>query len=89
MFEAPKTRIACQTSLLVTSMRVTFATPGNHDGMVAPNSKAKTLAAFIENFCAPTPQRNEQAGELARTAQIQPAVYFTFEAPFVRILGPV
>jgi hypothetical protein len=24
---------------------------------------------------------------LVRTAQIQPAVYFTFEAPFVRILG--
>lgn len=22
-----------------------------------------------------------------RTAQVQPAVYFTFEAPFVRILG--
>jgi hypothetical protein len=64
-----------------------FAIPGNHDGMVAPNSTAKTLAAFIENFCAPTPQRNAEAGELARTAQIQPAVYFTFEAPFVRILG--
>ena len=28
------------------------ALAGNHDGMVAPGTNAKTLAAFLENFCA-------------------------------------
>jgi hypothetical protein len=66
-----------------------FAIPGNHDGMVAPNTKADTLAAFLANFCTAgqPPHRTADAGELARTAQIQPGVYFTLEAPFVRILG--
>lgn len=66
-----------------------FAVPGNHDGMVAPNSPATTLAAFLENFCATAqpPHRTPESGGLARTAQIQPGVYFTLEAPFVRILG--
>jgi hypothetical protein len=66
-----------------------FAIPGNHDGMVAPNSSAETLAAFIENFCAAgkPPHKTPESGQLVRTAQIQPGVYFTLEAPFVRILG--
>jgi len=66
-----------------------FAVPGNHDGMVAPNSPAESLAAFLENFCASgqPAHRTAESGGLARTAQIQPAVYFTLEAPFVRILG--
>jgi hypothetical protein len=66
-----------------------FAIAGNHDGMVAPNSDAVTLDAFVRNFCTagqPT-HRTPEAGELSRTAQVQPGVYFTFEAPFVRILG--
>jgi hypothetical protein len=66
-----------------------FAVPGNHDGMVAPNTSAETLAAFLENFCASgqPPHRTPESGGLARTAQVQPGVYFTLEAPFVRILG--
>jgi hypothetical protein len=66
-----------------------FAVPGNHDGMVAPNSPAESLAAFLDNFCAAgqPPHRTAEAGGLARTAQVQPGVYFTLEAPFVRILG--
>ena len=66
-----------------------FAVPGNHDGMVAPNSPAESLAAFLENFCASgqAPHRTAESGGLARTAQVQPSVYFTLEAPFVRILG--
>ncbi len=66
-----------------------FAIPGNHDGMVAPNTNADTLSAFLANFCTAgqPPHRTPDAGELARTAQIQPGVYFTLEAPFVRILG--
>lgn len=66
-----------------------FAIPGNHDGMVAPNTNVDTLAAFLANFCTAgqPPHRTPDAGELVRTAQIQPGVYFTLEAPFVRILG--
>ncbi len=66
-----------------------FAVAGNHDGMVAPKSGAPTLAAFLENFCAAgqPPHRTPESGELVRTAQIQPGVYFTLEAPFVRILA--
>ncbi len=66
-----------------------FAIAGNHDGMVAPNSTVASLAAFVENFCQAgnPPHRTPESGELARTAQVQPGVYYTFEAPFVRILA--
>ncbi len=67
-----------------------FAIPGNHDGMVAPNSSTPTLQAFLENFCANDGEvfhRTPEAGNLVRTAGVQPGVYFTLEAPFVRILG--
>jgi hypothetical protein len=66
-----------------------FAIAGNHDGMVAPNTSTPTLQAFLDNFCTAgqRPHRTTEAGGLARTAGIQPGVYFTFEAPFVRILG--
>ena len=63
------------------------ALAGNHDGMIAPGTATPTLAAFLENFCASTFQIAPQAGGLTRTAQIQPGVFFTFEAPFVRILA--
>jgi hypothetical protein len=66
-----------------------FAIAGNHDGMVAPKSSATSLQAFIENFCqaGQPPHRTPESGELLRTAQIQPGVYFTLEAPFVRVIG--
>jgi len=64
------------------------AIAGNHDGMVAPGTNATTLAAFLENFCATEFEVTPEAGGLSRTAQIQPGVFFTFEAaPFVRILA--
>jgi calcineurin-like phosphoesterase family protein len=62
------------------------ALAGNHDGMVAPGTKVASLAAFLENFCAPKFEVAPEAGGLSRTAQIQPGVFFTFEAPLVRIL---
>ena len=66
-----------------------FAAPGNHDGMVSPLAHARSLAAYLRNFCA-NPNNGftvtPEAGGLSRTAQIQPGVYFTLEAPFVRIL---
>jgi len=64
-----------------------LAIAGNHDGMVAPGTNAATLAAFLENFCASDFEVAPEAGGLSRTAQIQPGVFFTFEAPFVRILA--
>lgn len=68
-----------------------FAIPGNHDGMVSPvaSSKTPTLQAFLDNFCAYDKpfHRTPQAGGLSRTAGRQPGVYFTLEAPFVRIFG--
>lgn len=66
-----------------------LAAAGNHDGMVSPLAHATSLAAYLRNFCADpaggyvvTPE----AGGLSRTAQIQPGVFFTFDAPFIRIL---
>ncbi len=64
-----------------------LALAGNHDGMVVPNSGAVSLAAFLDNFCAESFATTPESGGLDRTAQIQPGVYFTFEAPFVRIIA--
>jgi hypothetical protein len=63
-----------------------LAAAGNHDGMIAPNTKATTLTGYIRNFCAESFVVTPEAGGLSRTAQIQPGVFFTFEAPFVRII---
>ena len=61
------------------------ALAGNHDGMVAPDSNATTLTAFLDNFCADGDfHTTAEAGGLNRTAQIQPGVFYTFEAPFIR-----
>jgi hypothetical protein len=66
-----------------------LAAAGNHDGMVSPLAHAKSLDAYLRNFCSDSAQGfvvPPEAGGLSRTAQIQPGVFFTFEAPFVRIL---
>jgi hypothetical protein len=63
------------------------AIAGNHDGVVYKTDPAPTLEAFLRNFCAETPAVSTDAGGLVRTAMIQPGVFFTFDAPFVRILG--
>jgi len=64
-----------------------LAIAGNHDGMVAPGSNATALAAYLENFCAPQFEVVKEAGGLSRTAQIQPGVFFTLDAPFLRIMA--
>ncbi len=61
--------------------------PGNHDGVLSPSSTVPTLDAYLRNFCSPTAEHSPDAAGLARTAMIQPGVYYTFDAPFVRILG--
>jgi len=61
--------------------------PGNHDGIVYPNDPAATLAAYLRNFCAAKAAAASDAAGLVRTTMIQPGVYYTFDALFVRILG--
>jgi len=61
--------------------------PGNHDGIVYPTDPATALQAYLRNFCASAPAPSPDAGGLSRTTMIQPGVYYTFDAPFVRILG--
>ena len=64
-----------------------LAIPGNHDGVVYSSDPEPTLAAFLANFCTLSPGQSPDSGGLLRTTMIQPSVYFTLEAPFVRILG--
>ncbi|HTZ90264.1 MAG TPA: metallophosphoesterase [Alloacidobacterium sp.] len=64
-----------------------IAIPGNHDGVVYSGDAAPTLDAFLRNFCSADAVNTPEAGGLLRTAMIAPGVYFTFDAPFVRILG--
>jgi hypothetical protein len=64
-----------------------MAIAGNHDGVVYASDPETTLAAFLTNFCSAAPVQSPDSGGLLRTTMIQPGVYFTLEAPFVRILG--
>ena len=65
-----------------------FAIPGNHDSFVVPGTKGdKPLDTFQRNFCAKQHVITPEAGSLHRTAMTQPGVYFTLDAPFVRIIG--
>ena len=66
-----------------------LAAAGNHDGMLSPLAHETSLTAYLRNFCSDPAQGfvvTPEAGGLSRTAQIQPGVFFTLEAPFVRIL---
>jgi len=63
-----------------------LAAAGNHDGMAAPDTHEASLDGFNRNFCAQDFEVMPEAGGLSRTAQIQPGVFFTFEAPFVTII---
>jgi len=66
-----------------------FAIPGNHDSFVLPNTTPgeTPLEIFQRNFCATKLAPSVDAGSLHRTAMMQPGVYFTLDAPFVRIIG--
>jgi Calcineurin-like phosphoesterase len=64
-----------------------IAIPGNHDGEIFSGDPQPTLDAFLRNFCSTAPGHTPEAAGLVRTSMIAPGVYFTLEAPFVRILG--
>ena len=66
-----------------------FAIPGNHDSFVVPETPPDQtpLTIFQRNFCSPTPVITKEAGSLHRTAMTQPGVYYTLDAPYVRIIA--
>lgn len=66
-----------------------FAIPGNHDSFIVPGTASadEPLKIFARNFCAESPVVTAEVGSLHRTAMTQPGVYFTLDAPFVRIIG--
>ncbi len=64
-----------------------LAVAGNHDGVVYARDPNPTLQGFLENFCTAKAGQAQDAGGLLRSTMIQPGVYFTFEAPFVRVLA--
>ncbi len=65
-----------------------FAIPGNHDGVLfSAEPVPYSLAPFVENFCAKAPANDPAAQGFARTTMTQPGVYFTLNAPFVKIIG--
>jgi len=66
-----------------------LAIPGNHDSFILPGTKPSDypLETFMRNFCATQPVVTPEAGSLHRTAMTQPGVYFTLDAPFIRIIG--
>jgi predicted phosphodiesterase len=66
-----------------------FAIPGNHDSFVIPGTPEdeRPLTTFARNFCAIQTEITPEAGSLHRTAMTQPGIYFTLDAPFVRIIG--
>jgi hypothetical protein len=70
-------------------MAPVFALAGNHDSFIVPGTakEAEPLVTFARNFCAEKPQVTREAGSLHRTAMTQPGVYFTLDAPFVRVVG--
>jgi Calcineurin-like phosphoesterase len=65
-----------------------FAIPGNHDGEMFPGETARySLEAFYNNFCSKKPGKDPAAKGFSRTTMTQPGVYFTLDAPFVKIIG--
>jgi hypothetical protein len=66
-----------------------FAIPGNHDSFIVPDTPAgsEPLTIFSRNFCSESLMITAEAGSLHRTAMTQPGVYFTLDAPFVRVIG--
>jgi hypothetical protein len=61
-----------------------FAIPGNHDGVVYKGENAKSLDAFVANFCASQPATTPDSQGAVRTTMNQPGVYFTLNAPGCR-----
>jgi len=65
-----------------------FAIPGNHDGVLYSGEAVPySLQPFYSNFCTQAPTHASVAAGVSRTTMTQPGVYFTLDAPFVKIIG--
>jgi hypothetical protein len=64
-----------------------FAIPGDRDAMVLPGETHPVLHGFLCHFCTPSPRNSKYAGGLNFRTMTQPGVYFTLDAPFLRIIG--
>jgi hypothetical protein len=65
-----------------------FAIPGNHDGVLYSGENVPySLQPFYSNFCTQAPTHAAIAAGVSRTTMTQPGVYFTLDAPFVKIIG--
>jgi predicted phosphodiesterase len=65
-----------------------LAIPGNHDGVMFPKDDNQfSLESFWNNFCSMRPVHRAEAQSCARTTMTQPGVYFTLDAPFVKVIG--
>jgi hypothetical protein len=64
-----------------------FAIPGNHDGEVRVDADKPSLAAFLENFCQPSPKQPPHAGTLGKVMPNQPGAYWRLTCPFVDLVG--
>ncbi|MGA7625603.1 MAG: metallophosphoesterase family protein [Candidatus Acidiferrales bacterium] len=65
-----------------------FGIPGNHDGVLFQGEPVPySLQPFYENFCSKQPSNDPAAKGFARTTMTQPGVYFTLNAPFIKIIG--
>jgi hypothetical protein len=65
-----------------------FAIPGNHDGVLFASEPVQySLQPFFQNFCSQQPTKDPSAKGFARTTLTEPGVYFTLNAPFVKIIG--
>ncbi len=66
--------------------RPILAVPGNHDGGPAPSGT--TLEGFLETFCAPESLSWDDLDPSTRRHVVsQPNMYWTLEAPWLRIVG--
>jgi hypothetical protein len=61
------------------------AIPGNHDSSVASPTSGGDLDQFMKVFCDTAPK--PLVPDFDRTSMIQPYIYFTLEAPYVKIIG--
>ncbi len=59
--------------------------PGNHDSSPATSTNPGNLLEYMKFFCAK--QAQPLVPDFDRTSMIEPYLYYTFEAPYVKIIG--
>jgi hypothetical protein len=64
-----------------------FAIPGNHDGEVRVDADKPSLAAFLVNFCQPSPTQPPNGTAFHKLMPNQPGAFWRMTCPFVDIVG--